>query len=340
MVLFTYCLIETFEGALGKFTSSTARKPRQQLQLPADASPQALKIDHEEVSSEELYFGVLGTIEKALTAIFRLEDASEQGDDNYVEIKRECREIIVSLYNLEDERPWTRIDTLRFVHSLGLSKGRKAIFRALRNLDMAFTNLFVKRLVENFEYLNVLRPNTSQPEIESFVNLILSPLVPFISESSSFYILDILKNLYSKNSFLWMLFTRPGLIMMCILMSRMEICKSSIDTDTDPIFSKDYPEFIVKLYESISERLNNFFAIPTLKSVSSPKHSFDGGDFYVWQFIALIALNVDGDCKKAMIVELRDKIMTVVQGGSPKDITNLNVFLNVLGLDSSQLANQ
>jgi hypothetical protein len=58
---------------------------------------------------------------------------------------------------------------------------------------------------------------------------------------------------------------------------------------------------------------------------------------YVWQLLALIAVNVDGDKKRDAVLELRETVMSVVEGGSQKAIKSMNVFLNALGLDASQL---
>lgn len=332
---------ETFEGALGKIASSSSRKPRQQLQLDSSPGHQSLNLEDDDISSEQLYLSVQTAIEHLFAAVFKLEDALNVPDEEEVDAdkaeqsKAEAREAVQRILNLD--KIWGRADILRFVHILSLPKGRKAVFRALRILDHATCSTILERLVEYLEYLTVFRPNTPVQEVESFVNLILSPMVSFISESSSAFTFGLIKQFMEKQSFMWLLFSRPGLILLCILMSRLEICKSSGDVEIDPILAKQWPELSAKLFEHVSERLPDFFSIPTLKS-SSPKLAFDGGDFYIWQFIALVALNVDAESKKLMVVELRDRIMAVVQHGSPKDLANLNIFLNVLGLDSSQLA--
>ena len=121
-------------------------------------------------------------------------------------------------------------------------------------------------------------------------------------------------------------------------MSRLELCKSTNNDPSDPILTEQWPVVAKQLYDLIADRLNDFYSIPSLKTSSPKLGGFDGGDFYVWQFMALVALNVDADAKKAMIVELRDKIMSIVEHGSQKNLSHLNLFLNVLGLDSSQLS--
>lgn len=305
-----------------------------------------MKLETEDISSEELFFSVLGTVEKVYEAVFKLEDNLDQSDDTEYDAqvadqtKNSTRAAITTMLHLEDERHWGRVEILCFVHMLSLPKGRKAMFRAIRLLDSSFSRAFLTRLIECLEYVTVFRPNTSAVDIESFVNLVLSPLVPFVSEAPARFIVDSINSVLSKSSFLWLFFSRPGIILMCILLSRIEICKSSQggSVESDPIIGVEWPQVAKQLFDHISDRLLDFFNVPTLRSAASAKGAFDGGDYYIWQLMALVALNVDADAKKTMIMELRDKIMSVVQHGSPKDTQNLNIFLNVLGLDSSQLS--
>lgn len=340
------------EGALGKVSSSSSRKPRQQLQVDFNDLPQSMKLDSEDVSSEGLYLAVLGAAERIFHRVCILEDALHQHDTEESDFdasaidttKQETKAAIIEISDLDPKRKWGRGEVLRFINLLALSKGRKALFRALRILDGAFAKLFLTRLMENLEYLSVFRPNATVAEIDSFVNLILSPLVPFVSEASAPFITDTVKAFVGKPSFLWLLYSRPGVILLCILLSRVEICKSALatDLDTNPLLGQAWPAFVKsQFYDQIAERLLDFFNIPSFKALlprtTAGGVTFDGGNYYVWQLLALIALNVDAEAKRSMIVELRDRIMSVVQHGSPKDITNLNIFLNVLGLDSSQL---
>lgn len=307
-----------------------------------------MKLGQEDISSEELYRSVLGTAERVCQAIFGLEDVLSQGDDTEYDAqaveqtKAATKATVIEALAFEEGRDWGRADVLRFIHLLALPKGRKAIFRALRLLDTSFSRAFLDHLLENLEYLNVFRPNIAATEVDSFVNLLLSPLVPFVSDAPSRYIVNTIKAFFAKPSFLWLFFSRPGVILLCILMSRIEICKSAQggDVESDPILGVEWPEFARQLFDLLSDRLMDLFNVPSLRSPAAAglKNAFDGGDYYVWQFLALLALNVDAEAKKTMIVELREKIMAVVQHGSQKDLSHLNIFLNVLGLDASQLA--
>lgn len=306
-----------------------------------------MKLAQDDISSEELYLSVLGKAEKVSQAVFGLEDVLGQGDDTdydaqaVEQTKASTKATVMEALGFDAGREWGRADVLRFIHLLALPKGRKAIFRALRHLDAAFSRAFLDRLVDNMEYLGVFRPNIATTEVDSFVNLLLSPLVPFVSDAPSRYIVDTIKAFYAKPSFLWLFFSRPGVILLCILMSRLEICKSALggDVEADPVLGAEWPEFAKQLFDLLSDRLMDLFNVPSLRSPSAASHKgFDGGDYYVWQFLALLALNVDPEAKKTMIVELREKIMAIVQHGSAKDLSHLNIFLNVLGLDASQLA--
>jgi len=335
---------QNLDGALGKIAGSSSRKPRQQLQVDISQPHQTMKLDQEDISSEELYFSVLGSIERLYGTVFELEDVLNTASEENAVIedletsKTKAKFTATSCLGLEPGRFWGRADVLRFIHIVGLPKGRKAVFRALRHLGATFNRAFLDRLLENLEYLGVFRPNSTPSEIDSFVNLVLSPMVPFVSEAPAPYIVNAIRTFFGKPSFLWLLYSRPGVILLCIFMSRIEICKSALGSDVegDDLLAQDWPQFARQLYDLLSDRLMDFFNVPSLKS-NAPKGTFDAGDYYVWQLLALLALNVDSESKKVMIMELREKIMAVSQHGTPKDVSHLNIFLNVLGLDASQL---
>lgn len=296
-----------------------------------------------EDDGEDVYLAVLSRAESIHTAAGALEDALSQHDDETPfdqqladKTRADTKAAVVDALRLE-ESEWSRTDIIRFVNLLALPKGRKAVFRALRILDGSVAKALLSRLVEHLEYQSVFRPAAAISEIDSFVNLILSPMVPFVSEAPAEYIVQVINMFAAKPSFLWLLFSRPGIILMCILMSRLEICKAAMDSpESDVSLGQTWPSLARHIFEQIGDRLPDLFLIPSFKH--PVKGVFDGGDYYLWQFLALLALSVDAEAKKTMIVELRERILAVAQHGSPKDTANLNIFLNVLGLDSSQLA--
>jgi Topoisomerase II-associated protein PAT1 len=60
--------------------------------------------------------------------------------------------------------------------------------------------------------------------------------------------------------------------------------------------------------------------------------------YYTWQFLALLAMNVDSDSCHEMVAELRIPILAFSNHPNPSAISNVNLLLHVIGLDASQLS--
>ena len=225
-----------------------------------------------------------------------------------------------------------------FIHFLTIPKGRASLFRVLKLLDERGKLRFLEILVEHFDFLEVVRPETSCEVIDSFIGQVLSPLVSFVGEADWMPVLSGLKGLFGKRSFVWIALTKAGMVLLCILLSRLEILKATasesaklIELNGDSVLLDEAAALTEKMFDALEGHLMEFFTTPNPTDNSSR-------DFYAWQCLALLAMNVDGDRKRSMILELRDKILMVVEGGEERAVKNLNVFLNALGLDASQLS--
>ena len=119
------------------------------------------------------------------------------------------------------------------------------------------------------------------------------------------------------------------MVLLCILLSRLEILKAAGQDESTSILSSvfiDEASLLTEtMFDSLEGHLLEFF------NPTDPSR-----DFYAWQCLALLAMNVESDRKRSMILELRDKILLVVEQ-EESAVKNLNVFLNALGLDASQL---
>lgn len=327
---------EALAGALGKISASTSRKPRQQLQVPSIAT-----------DSKSTAFSVSNAVESILGALFTVEDAIDQltqsGNTSDQEEPSSCnaellanrkraavevirRELLLKAAdsdNQDDEEE----GIARLLAIVAKSKGKKAIGRAIKTLDdRDLADDFAHRLIMALEYLDVCRPDVPEGEVTLFINGLLSALVPFVAKMESAKVIALLKLLCTKSSIQWIITTKAGLVLTCILLSRMELIKSREDAAT---IDASFYTLMEAFFDAIQERLGDLF---------TSLHGADG-DFYGWQFLALLALSLDADRKRQLVLEMRERILFVVQvQGDPKAIANLNIFLNALGLDASQLS--
>lgn len=339
---------------LGKVSHSTSRKPRQQLKVPSNLTASEVESSH----GSSLHEKVVKGIEEVYTAIIAIEDfylsQEEQLENNVNAVKDgEClaaleskaNEVIYKEMNLRNDSNDKTVTVTAtnhvFIHFLTIPKGRAIVARSLKVLDQEGKEKFLKNLVEYFDFMEIVRPETSLHVIDAFISQVLSPLVAFVGEADWSIVMDSLSTLFGKRSFVWIALTKSGMVLLCILLSRLEILKGMMagaggnDKETDSsaelahLGERQTDSSAVmteKIHDALEGHLIEFF------SVSDPSR-----DFYAWQFLALLAMNIESDRKRSMILELRDKILVIVEEADERAVKNLNVFLNALGLDASQL---
>lgn len=207
---------------------------------------------------------------------------------------------------------------------MSVPKAEKVLGRALRAAgNPALAAALLQRIVEFFEYLPACRHDAPPAEGDLLINTVLGALVPFVAKTDEKNIIENLGLLSGKSSLPWIVSNKAGIVLCCILLSRLEILKNSAEASS-PVDTL----VVLTFFDVIHDRLAECFT----------ELSAAEGEFYGWQFMALLAMNVDADRKRGMVMELRERILAVVERNDPKAIGNLNIFLNVLGLDASQLS--
>lgn len=368
------------ELVLGKVCNSSSRKPRQQLQIPSNFTTETIGSEsislHDQVMKgiEAVYCAILEVedfylrqeeIERS-NGLISIGDKSEELTELIFKANkvfyRELRLSDVSDCNKNaDDNNLNNISiptasTLNapnhfFIHFLTIPKGRASLFRVLKLMDDQGKLRFLSILVEHFDFLEVVRPETSLEVIDSFIGQVLSPLVAFVGEAEWRPVLAGLQGLFDKRSFVWIALTKAGMVLLCILLSRLEILKAIVGTSVeytgtntttgDSVMLDEAAALTEKMFEALEGHLLEFFTTPNVNvntNANANANEHSSRDFYAWQCLALLAMNVESDQKRAMILELRDKILMVVESGDERAIKNLNVFLNALGLDASQLS--
>lgn len=244
---------------------------------------------------------------------------------------------------------------LLFINLLNHNQGAKALGKTIKTLSLTGgESVLLKdcldRIIEIFEYLDVC--STAADELKStFIDNIFSSFVPFISEQSFPFVMrrlellsvkkeDDQKGGKSEENLCFLLQSRASLVLFCILMSRAEIMMKEDGLLSDAQ-REGYCSVVGDLFNHLIQ--NNICdllfpaAATTTLATTTTTGAAECDLFYTWQFLALLSLNIDSDSKKTLIMELREKIMQVIESGLEKGIANLNVFLNSLGLDASQL---
>ena len=335
---------EALASTLGKKSVSSSKRPRQQLAIPTTVQS-LLESSSKSSLSSSAHYSINYSIEKIYKTVFVLEDSvglgldsSDGNNDSHTgleisaatapstlqEYRREAIHVLDNelLLNMTfDELSLDEALLLRFLQLMASSKTKRILSRAIRAIDSNdLSERILIRLVDFFEYLDVCRLDAPETDINLFVNPLLASLVPYVSKCDWNQLLVPLHALMAKSAFLWIICSKAGLVLLCILLSRAEILKG------------EHASEAMHLFESLSDQLTDH-----LCEIFANLHGVDS-EFYGWQLMALLALNVDGDRKRAIVLELRERILIVANSGDQRAIANLNIFLNALGLDASQLS--
>lgn len=291
---------------LGLVSRATSRMPRQRLKLSEAVG----------TSSSVCIVDGDALVEMTYEALIRVEDGLLlEGETEGL-----FEELIYAL----------RSETLHLL--LDHDKGRRLFGKALRlHLTPLHQRSLLLALCHTLPQLQFIKETGGtgllpDPRAEQFITLILTPLVPCLLKLTWLDLFGALDVLLSDPDFMpWVCKTKPGLVLLCLILSRLELLRSEKDTST---LTKQYTEaYIPSLWSRLSEHLLEFFAFQT-----GPSHSY-----YIWQLFALIAIHLEDEARREMLVELREKILAMVEEWRMPEIEHLNIFLHVLGMDAEQL---
>ena len=167
----------------------------------------------------------------------------------------------------------------------------------------------------------------------------MTPLVAVLVQLTWIDLFATLNSILDNSLLDWVCKTKAGLVFTCIILSRLELLKNTDPESDDATRFSTY--YMDKIYQALSDHLSDFLPFcllkrlrPGMKAVHPPVTSHS---YYIWQFMALLALNMDDERKRAIVLELRERILAIVAEGERSEVKHLNVFLNALGLDAEQL---
>lgn len=144
-------------------------------------------------------------------------------------------------------------------------------------------------------------------------------------------------------------YLQAGLLLLTLLISRAVLIKQKApaETEIDPDYSQwtesVYPAFFTALQGHFNEIFPPSHLMP---SVMTAARGGTGGAIskpvpvdqqYVWQFFAALAHCSDPDQQRVIVAELREKIIETIFQQGEAGSKKVNIFLNALGLDASQL---
>ncbi|KDQ61548.1 hypothetical protein JAAARDRAFT_31002 [Jaapia argillacea MUCL 33604] len=256
-----------------------------------------------------------------------------------------------------------------FVSLLTPIKGKKVLPRIARHLSGQQMLTVLTLLVACFSQLDVvvdaplldsLQETEERKEVErqtqAFLGSVLQSILPVIAKASLRLVSGLLGLLLDRSDIVVVSRTRPGLALLTLFLSRVEVIKQNMVTSTDsdedptPEEEEQWQLMFDHLFQLIAPHLLSLFpSVRIARSISSADASLttDHTDQPVWQFLAALGLHAVLEQQQLLVTSLREKVLDIVLSvnkGWVADeeerrakLGNVNIFLHALGIDSSQI---
>ncbi|VVT45640.1 uncharacterized protein SAPINGB_P000822 [Magnusiomyces paraingens] len=229
-----------------------------------------------------------------------------------------------------------------FIEILRHNKGKRLIPRIFRHLNLTQRLTILTRIINHLDTLDViqdgvyldgedLKPHAKE-SVDNFLQSVLPPLVQLISESEFGVVIGLLEILQTSNDIVHVAKTKIGLSILTVLISQAEYI-SQQDAEHQPVDETDLASWKATfdaLFQSLQGHLASLF----------PPRRVD--DSYVWHFLASLAVAASLDHQRVIVDEVREKIFGVMAEAKAlppemglQKIGNLNLFLNVMGLNAT-----
>ncbi|KAG7755235.1 hypothetical protein KL947_004423 [Ogataea haglerorum] len=346
------------EGALGKVSVGSGKQPRKQLVINATGNSGEVVVPKENVYSRSSRAFQLSVIEDIYSQVLKLESLERENQD------RDSKDLWNAL-RLNDKIQTSNTVVSPFISVLSIDKAMKlfnrlfhfldteqrtqlmeAIFANLHNIDVVMKGSYANYVNENYEI-----PKTEKSKIELFQMTVMKTLVLFVSESDFQQVLRFVALIVEggSNNVLFLSTTKIGLSLITILVSRLELIKQEYSTGLSPQDLAKWQTIYDHLFQALEGRLATIFP-PYLSNDDSRKvrnSESKSDDSYIWQFLASLSLAGLLSHQRIIVDEIRNEIfgsMAVSKAlkdsgdlqGAEKHLSNLNLFLNVMGLKASE----
>ncbi|KAJ2552447.1 DNA topoisomerase 2-associated protein pat1, partial [Coemansia sp. RSA 1933] len=274
----------------------------------------------------------------------------------------------ITSYNETKERMWVEMDASQpisntyphpLVRFLSFSKGKRIIPRVVHHLSIDQILALTTTIIANFESLDVCRFGSfsyasgssvsvqQREETDLFLQAVMPPALAFLSETPLQIINGLFALFMERNNVSWVVRTRPALMFLTVILGRSSSLRqagahSFGGTEQQDEFQA--AELYNHLFNTLHGGLNSIFPPPppALGQMPNPLE-----DLHAWQFLATLAVSASVDQQHVLVSEAREKVLEKIQlaksGRLPIEVSaaltsNVNIFLNALGLDASQIS--
>ncbi|KAF8909417.1 topoisomerase II-associated protein PAT1 [Gymnopilus junonius] len=264
--------------------------------------------------------------------------------------------------------PLETSDPHPFISLITPAKGKRILPRLTRHLSSQRMLTLLTLLVACFNQLDVVKEapildsvkdsqerSDAERQTHAFLGSVMQSILPVVSVANLRLVSGLLGLLLDRSDIVAVARTRPGLALLTLFLSRVEVIKQTITaselTDTPTLEeSQQWRLMFDHLFQLLAPHLLSLF--PSARIVSpDPSNNpipIDIVDQPVWQFLAALALHGVIEQHHVLVASLREKILDNVlsvnkgwvhdEDERQTKLANVNLFLHAVNLDSSQIA--
>ncbi|KAG7661929.1 PAT1 [[Candida] subhashii] len=336
------------EGALGKISFGSGKKPRQQLEIISKAAERQKKQDEGNLEKKETSAGIkkyskkdiLSILENAITELMNVESESRTSSDVDTSKLWKSLKVLEQTSSSGDDES----EVNPFIQCLNYNKMLKILSRLFKFLNREQILTIVTLIMSNLENLSVIKhgsyttyedhkiPETFAKLVDNYSMTFTKVLMNAVLDFKFNEIIGLLVILIEHNNVSFVSTTKIGLTILTTLLSRAELIigEGTISATDLSEWSSCYDE----LFTSLESRIAAIF----------PPHDVDDGsskENYVWQFLATLSLGGKLSHQRIIVDEVRDEIFGVMNRAKAVNddlykkqnlLNNLNMYLVVMGL--------
>ncbi|KZP01693.1 hypothetical protein CALVIDRAFT_15815 [Calocera viscosa TUFC12733] len=321
------------------------------------------------------YREILLRIEKLYNLVLQLEQKRrEEPQDEDKEVERHIWE---GEYAALVKQAWDELHVMDpldisnphpVIAILGPAKGKKLLPRLLRHLSQKESLTVITLLIACFSQLDVVRnasvldrPDSPEKremekQTELFLSTVLPALIGALRRAGLRLVSGLLGHLITRCNVAEVARSRPGLELLTMFLAQAEGLKHAPAPDEPSTEELDQWQ---KTYTILFNQLSVTF-LTLFPSARRHAHLPFGTAQYIrqtaaddiadqptWQFFAALAISADMGQQQHLVGEMRDKVLENVMSQrtglvmtdeeARMKIDNVNLFLNALGIDASQI---
>lgn len=299
-------------------------------------------------------------------------EEDEEDEEAFVSWSATYNDLVEQIWvNLKVMLPLETSDPHPFVSLLTPVKGKKILPRLSRHIAPPRMLTLLTLLVACFSQLDVVKhaalldsleetPERQDVErqTQAFLGSVLQSILPVVAKAELRVITGLLGLLLDRTNIVISAQTRPGIAMLTLFLSRVEIVKQGMSSAQEsseiptPAEAQQWQTMFDHLFQLLMPHFVLLFPSTRLIAqplpVTAPLPPTDILDQPVWQFLAALALHASSDQQSILVTSLREKVLDIVTSvnkGWVADeeerqtkLANVNLFLHALGLDSSQIS--